>query len=248
MRRIDLHGRIFGHLSVLGYSHTHNGSAYWLCRCECGTEKPIAAMELLHAGQKSCGCGQRRGTHGKTGTPEYRSWAKMCGRCHNPRNDSYVNYGGRGIVVCAAWRHSFVTFLADMGERPTPAHTLERRNNNRSYSPANCRWATRREQNRNHRRNRRLTLDGETRLIVEWAEHTGIPVGTLHGRLKHGWPIRRVLTEPVGPCVRVVTLGASSASIAEWSRRTGINVETLRSRIRKGLSAQEVLAPVTRAA
>lgn len=82
-------------------------------------------------------------------TPEYRSWQMMKNRCHNPKARDYAYYGGRGISVCKRWRDSYANFLADMGRRPTPMHTLDRKNNAKNYTPGNCRWATREEQARN---------------------------------------------------------------------------------------------------
>lgn len=83
--------------------------------------------------------------------PLYLIWGNMIGRCCNPDDPGYANYGERGITVCARWRKSFEAFAMDMGLRPTPEHSLDRRDNTKGYSPSNCRWATRVEQAQNKR-------------------------------------------------------------------------------------------------
>jgi len=85
----------------------------------------------------------------RVATPEYRSWQMMKNRCLNPNARDYAYYGGRGIKVCRRWQESFAAFLEDMGRRPTPAHTLDRKHTDKNYTPSNCRWATRKEQSRN---------------------------------------------------------------------------------------------------
>lgn len=117
-------------------------------------------------------------------------------RCLNPNRPDYARYGGRGIQICPRWRDSFDNFLADMGE-PKPGESLDRLNNDLGYAPENCRWATDTEQANNKRTTRRLTYDGRTRTLAEWARLTSIGRGTLAWRLREGWPIERVLTEPV---------------------------------------------------
>lgn len=122
--------------------------------------------------------GERMLQHGHTVgysmSPTYRCWLNMRNRCRNPRMECYPRYGGRGIKVCERW-DSFALFLADMGERPSRTHTLDRRDNDGNYEPGNCHWTTYREQRRNQTRNRAvIRSDGlRFRTMIEAAEATG---------------------------------------------------------------------------
>lgn len=117
----------------------------------------------------------------------------MISRCESQSNASYRRYGQRGIRVCRRWRSSFDAFFADMGPRPSPAHSLDRLDSDGDYEPANCRWADATTQARNRSTTRVLTCFGATRSIAEWIEVTGVKRGTLQGRLDAGWPIERAL-------------------------------------------------------
>lgn len=162
----DLTDQHFGRLTVL--SRAPNGGkdnrrTRWNCLCDCGNKTVVDGSNLQIGCIRSCGCllreleargggalkhGACRGGHR---LPEYVLWCGMIARCTNPKNKRWTDYGGRGIVVCQRWRWSFAAFFKDMGKRPTPKHSLERNNNNRGYSPANCRWATNAEQSTNRR-------------------------------------------------------------------------------------------------
>ena len=136
-------------------------------------------------------------THGMSETPEYTIWLGIKQRCLNPNNDWYHCYGGRGIIICDQWRDSFTTFLRDMGPRPSPEHEVDRRENDKSYSPENCRWATRKEQTRNTRQNTKLTFEGKTLTMVEWSIISGIRTGIISKRLKLGWTTEEIFSTPV---------------------------------------------------
>lgn len=119
----------------------------------------------------------------------------MRSRCRNPNCPAFKNYGGRGITVCERWS-DFRNFYADMGEAP-PGMWIERVDNNAGYSPENCVWATRSEQMRNRRITHMLTMGGETKALSAWAEQYGLRIGTLHLRLKNGWPVEAAITTPL---------------------------------------------------
>lgn len=118
-------------------------------------------------------------THGMSRTPTHRCWTGMMTRCSNPRVPEFKNYGGRGITVCDRWR-DFANFLADMGVRPSPTHSLDRfPNNDGNYEPCNCRWATRVEQSRNTRTALKfVTLDGEQMSGMDMARFLALPRST----------------------------------------------------------------------
>lgn len=136
------------------------------------------------------GGGQRRtGGEASAGTPEYRAWQAMIRRCHDDHAKDFPRYGGRGIRVCDAWRVSFTAFLAEIGRKPSPSHSVDRIDGVRGYEPGNVRWATSKEQARNRRSNRNLTVGGVTKTLAEWAELAGIRRDTLARRIIRGWSV-----------------------------------------------------------
>lgn len=137
--------------------------------------------------------------HGLSYSPEYRAWQQMRLRCTDPKHAAWADYGGRGITVCAAWLDSPEQFLVDVGQKPSPAHELDRIDNARGYQPENVRWVLRVENCRNRRSNRLIEHGGETLPLVAWAERTGINRFALQKRLDAGWSAEKALTTPVRP-------------------------------------------------
>ena len=199
-RRIDMTDRRYGRLTVVKPSSVDPEK--WVCQCDCGKTKEINGCSLRRGLTQSCGCLhvemlKARGTHHKSKTKIYRLWSMMLDRCNNPKNKYYPRYGKRGIKVCKRWE-TFDNFYADMGERPN-GKSLDRIDNDQGYTPDNCRWASRREQNLNKADNRRLTYQGKTQTLLEWSEELGINYSTLNTRLQRGWPDERVLGQPTKP-------------------------------------------------
>jgi hypothetical protein len=117
---------------------------------------------------------------------EYYSWKGMVSRCTDPRNIGFRDYGGRGIKVCERWLN-FAHFYADMGDKPTPKHSIDRIDNNGHYEPSNCRWADLEQQNNNRRSSRFITINGATKSVTQWARFVGVPARLIFGRLNKGW-------------------------------------------------------------
>jgi hypothetical protein len=172
-------GKKFGRLTVIkrigSYIHGKKGyNAKWLCQCDCGQEIETISTRLLSKKTISCGCfhKERITTHGMSRTNTYRIWIKMKQRCLNPNiePDIWANYGGRGIKICDRWL-KFENFLADMGERPSKEHSIDRIDNDGHYEPGNCRWATITQQLRNTRRNRFIKINGKRMSVTEAVEY-----------------------------------------------------------------------------
>jgi hypothetical protein len=191
----DLVGRRFGRWLVERVGTQTPGQSYlWVCVCDCGNRREVQGAKLLAGKSRSCSCVK---THGQSKTPTYRIWCGMRRRCEDINEPAYKRYGARGIKVCERWQN-YEAFLADMGPRPTRAHSIDRFPNGRgNYEPGNCRWATATEQSRNRYTNRMLTLGSETMCARDWAERLGINPFTLNTRLQLGWSTEAALTTPV---------------------------------------------------
>lgn len=212
-RFVNATGVRFGKLVAKEYTGKRGRFPIWRCLCDCGKTKVLSLYKLRSGHTKSCGCLKQkklraglRTAHGQSKrgavTKTYTVWATMIGRCCNPKDHKYAGYGGRGITVCKRWRDSFENFLADMGEKPD-GMSIDRVNNDGNYEPDNCRWATATQQARNTRRNRLLTVNGETRVLAEWCEKVGLRQGLVFYRLKLGWTPE----EALGFAVRAVKDG-----------------------------------------
>lgn len=188
------------------FSEPINGSTSGIFTCwRCNKDFKHIISRVYKGYNKACGCLKNVSltTHScsKRGkkTPTYNAWCGMRKRCLNKNYKNFNNYGGRGISICDRWllENGFVNFLADMGERPSIIHSLDRKNNNGNYEPSNCRWATKKEQDRNRRSNIIVEYNGENRLLIELAEQFNISDRILRRRVHRDWPLEIALKTPV---------------------------------------------------
>ena len=202
---IDLVGKRFGRLIVIEFALTKSYRNYWQCKCECGNIKQVREDSLKNGSTISCGCSKFEGhglKHGYSNTRIYHIWENMLQRCNNPNFPDYFNYGGRGIKVCDNWLE-FENFLKDMGECPS-GYQIDRINNDGDYCKENCRWATRKEQNRNKRNVRLISFKNKRQCLHAWAEEYGFNPKTLWHRLYTlKWSIKKALTTPTKRCGRI---------------------------------------------
>lgn len=183
-------GSVFGRLTVLAEAGSRHGRRRYHVQCVCGATRVVTGIDLRSGNTQSCGCqaaekaAARHLTHGMSDTALYRAWQSMLDRCRNPNSDAWPNYGGRGIKVARRWL-KFENFYADMGDRPHGCE-LDRRDNSKGYSKANCRWVPRKVNARNTRSNKHVVFNGERVTVAEAAELSGIRPSTLYARLSRG--------------------------------------------------------------
>lgn len=213
----NLIGQKFGRWTVQAVAAKRGSKLAWRCICDCGQSRDVIGENLVSGKSLSCGCltSERPRTtyaHSKADIPlelwsthrsEIHAWYGMFRRCDNPADKKYPEYGGRGIGICDRWRHGadgksgLACFLEDMGPRPGPKHSLDRKNNDLGYEPSNCRWATKLTQTENKRDARQLTYGGRTQSLKAWAVEFGLTAPALRYRLDvNKMPIERALTMP----------------------------------------------------
>lgn len=201
----DISGQKFGRLTAVKYiGKDKNRNAKWLFRCDCGNECISLVYNVKTGSTSSCGCyakekaasqsekaaaraAQMRITHGQTGTRLYRIYYAMINRCYNPQTPFYKRYGGRGIAVCDDWRNDFQAFFSwACSNGYADDLSIDRIDNDKGYSPDNCRWATRLEQARNTRTNVYFVIHGKRMTMAEIEREFCINHSTFRRRLKRG--------------------------------------------------------------
>lgn len=223
--RVNLTGRKYGKLVVIGLDGSRFGKNHWFCKCVCGKTIAVAVNNLTR-GQSSCGCvhnewvGNMARTHGMSRSAEYRIWNGIKNRCLNKKLLEYKHYGGRGITVCQEWANDFNVFYKDMGDRPK-GKSIERIDNNKGYNKSNCKWATTKEQSINKRCSLRVEYMGKQMALTEISDITGIKYVTLARKLKVGEDLSNII------------------SVKE-RRVLGISVDKIKTLIEKGKTAAQI--------
>lgn len=195
----NLTGKRFGRLTVIGVDDRGTKKTYWNCLCDCGNIKSVRSDSLQNGAIKSCGCLKKEQDKknlindemrkverfgGKFGHIRIHSiWSSMKGRCYNTNDARYSDYGGRGITVCDEWRNDFFAFYSwAMENGYSDDMTIDRIDNDRGYSPENCRWVDNRTQARNRRTNINITIGNATKTLTEWCEIFELPYSQIHAR------------------------------------------------------------------
>ena len=193
-------GSVYGRLTVLATGTKPFTYRYYaVCQCSCGSEPKIIRIDGIRNGTvKSCGClhKERITKHGNWDHRLYPVWHAMFDRCYRKKDKRYNDYGGRGITVCKRW-NNLNNFIEDMYPSFKEGLQIDRTDNNKGYSPENCRWANRFEQAQNKSSNINLTHNNQTLTLSEWSRIVNIPYGTLWERIKIlKWSAERTLTTP----------------------------------------------------
>ncbi len=192
----DLTGRRFIKLTVVAYSHSGSyGKHYWLCQCDCGSLKSVEATKLRSGRTRSCGCIRKCGFD-TIRYKLYHVWDNIIKRCCSPTDKRYHNYGGRGITVYSGWLRFEPFYEWALSNGYKLGLQLDRKDNNRGYSPDNCRFVTCKVNQNNRRDNRLLKVNGVTKTLSDWAKETGIAKETILYRLNSGYSDQEAVITP----------------------------------------------------
>ena len=215
----DITGMKFGKLTALYAEEIKGEGRYqWVCKCDCGNLTKATSTELKSGVRFSCGCSRTK--HGMSESRLYHIWKGMKQRCTDETVSCYKNYGGRGITICEEWMN-FVPFMEwAYSHGYSDDLTLDRIDNNKGYSPDNCRWATREEQCSNQRTNRNITCNGETHTISQWARITGLKRDTISNRIERGMTVEEALYTPKANIERPVIATDIKTGKTYWFKST----------------------------
>ena len=236
--RINMEGKRYGNIvAVRECGKASSGDLTWLFKCDCGNELVANGYNARSGKLISCKkCSAERirlasVKHGKSETPEFSTWTDIQTRCYNKNTKAFKDYGGRGITVCSKWLESFDNFLSDMGNKPSKSHSIDRINNNGNYEPNNCRWATIETQANNKRNNRKLTINGITKNMSEWAKEYNLSSTAILLRIRRGVSGEGLIAK--SKLYGSLTFNGVTDTLRGWESRTGIKQSTIATRINK---------------
>lgn len=209
-RYINLIGQRFGRLTVIDEAgdskHEKNCHVKWLCQCDCGKVVSVKSNSLRNGATLSCGCYhsdrviETHTKHGMCAHRLYGIYRGMIQRCNNPNAPRYDRYGGRGITVCDEWqgKQGFTTFCNwALSNGYKEEYTIDRIDNDKGYSPDNCRWADKETQENNKCTNHYVTYCGQKKTLSQWGRINGLKKSTIQGRIYRGWNEIDAITLPV---------------------------------------------------
>lgn len=183
----------------------------------------------------------QRELHGLSETSEYNIYLKMISRCHNEKDKVYSYYGARGIEVCQIWRSSFMSFIQDMGFRPSKEHSIERKDNDGGYNPDNCKWATKLEQSNNRRSNRVVEYNGQTMTATQLSEELNVGSEFVYQRLNRGTPVDEIVEQAKEYRNTFHTYKGKLKTLSGHAIDYGISYKTLKKRMSAGLTIDEAI-------
>lgn len=256
----DRTGKIYGRVRIVGFSHKEKGRQIWNGICTCGKKRGFDINALENGMTRSCGClsmerkksGLNQMVHGDARVGHvsrlHNIWRGILKRCSAKNSPAYLNYGGRGISICDAWRdyRNFKKWSAANGY--DDSKSIDRINNDGDYEAGNCRWVDKKTQARNRRSSRLIEIDGIVRCLQEWSDMAGVCCGTISHRIKRGWTNRdAVFKRPYSKMGngRMITFGSKEMCVSQWAKTLNMGTTTFANRIDKwGICERVFKAPV----
>lgn len=245
MKQKDITGQKFNRLTAIKPIEKRKNKWVWLFRCDCGKELVIDKYNVMEGHTRSCGCyklekiSKIHKTHGFIKTNLYSRWIGIKNRCYNKNCLFFKDYGGRGIEVCDDWKDDFMAFrdwALNNGYREDL--TIDRIDNNKGYSPENCRWVTIKEQTRNRRSN--IYVRGKC--LTDYCSDYGLSFSRVASRVKSGWDIETAIKCPKVDLKKYFyEHNGIRKHLWVWIKELGLNKKTVYTRIYRGWSIGQAL-------
>lgn len=255
MRKIEYkEGDIVGNYIYL-FDVDSSSSRKAIFRCDNCKEEFESTIYYVISGKKKCQCSSFKhikrknyDQHGMSKTRIYSIWRSIKKRCYNKQAKEYQWYGAKGIQMCERWKNSFLEFLKDMGEDPSPQHTIDREDTSGNYEPENCRWATQKEQANNTSKNVHIEYNGEVKTLKQWSEFYDMNITTFSKRYYKGMTFEEIISTPVKEQIKrvdlstiIVEIEGLTKSAKEWSELLGIAEHQVKMRLSRGKTMKEAL-------